>query len=101
MNGEGVQIDYAVAYAWLLKAAKQGDPVGFYNLGQLYEYGAHVSEDSTKAYAYYSLALLEKTEISELAMESLAALKAQMTPAEIQAGEREIKKLMSEYGLGG
>jgi hypothetical protein len=61
----------------------------------------HVSEDSAKAYAHYSIALLEKTEISEPAMESLSTLKAEMTPAEIQGGEREIKKLMSEYGLGG
>lgn len=36
-----------------------------------------------------------------MARESLVDIKARMTPDEIQSGERETKKLMQEYGLGG
>jgi TPR repeat protein len=101
LHGQGVQIDYAEAYSWFLNAAKQGDPGGFFNLGQLYDYGLHVPKDNIKAYAYYSITLLEESELSAMALESLTDLKVRMTPAEIQAGEREAKKLMRKYGLGG
>ena len=79
----------------------------FFNLAQMYENGFYIKKSTIKAYALYtaSLRLLQKTKDSETILtetdilDSLNTLKAQMTPDQIQAGEREIANVMQEYGV--
>ena len=53
MKGIGVQRDYAQAFVWFEKAAKQEDALGEDNLGDLYRNGRGVSKDYTQALGWY------------------------------------------------
>lgn len=52
-NGENVKKNYADAFGWWEKAAKQNHPSALGNLGMCYQYGRGVAKDSLKAVYYY------------------------------------------------
>ena len=101
LQEKGIQADDAKAYSLSLQAAKQGEITAIFNLGQMYEHGFHVSQDRIKAYAHYKLASMAGHQKHEMIMESLIGIKTHMSPAEIMAGEQEVKNLMREYGIEG
>ena len=48
-QGVGVSRNYTKAMEWYDKAAKAGQPEGYYNLGVCYEIGMGVTADAAKA----------------------------------------------------
>jgi TPR repeat protein len=97
--GDGVDIDYNKAYDLFKKAAKQGEPVAIANIGQMYEIAAGFQQSNVMAFAHYKIASSIENELSENINRIFITLKSKMTPSEIQQGEKEAQKLMSEYGL--
>jgi TPR repeat protein len=99
MHGKGVNVDYEKAFELYTKAAKQGEPIALGNIGQMYEIGAGIQQNSTRAFAHFYLASLTENQYSEAINRRLNALKSKMSSAEVQAAEQEAKKLMHEYGI--
>lgn len=52
----GISIDYKAAATWYKKAAQQGSPVAYSNLGHLYRSGAGVEKSDQQAIAHYHYA---------------------------------------------
>jgi len=63
--GDGVPIDFRKALEFSLKSSKQGNPLGTFNLGWLYEAGDGVQKDAERASKCYSLALSRITNLAE------------------------------------
>ncbi|KAF9143801.1 hypothetical protein BG015_000298 [Linnemannia schmuckeri] len=55
-NGQGVEQDYAVAMAWYLKAARQGDANAQCNVAYLFEDGLGTQKNYTQAKEWYQKA---------------------------------------------
>lgn len=45
--------DYEGAYEWYQEAAIKEEPLGLFNLGNMYHWGWHVNQDYEKAYGYF------------------------------------------------
>jgi TPR repeat protein len=85
-----------MAYQLFKKSALQGDLISIYNIGQMYKLGAEVNKSNVMAYAHYKIALATNDEDIK---KDYDGLKSKMTPAEIQQGDEEAKKLLREYGI--
>jgi len=75
---------------WFRKSAEQGNPFGQLSLGICYERGAGTLKDKVEAYAYYNLASVT----NEPAREMLNELEKEMTPSQIEAGQKRSKELL-------
>ena len=51
--GLGTEQDYAQAFEWFLKSAKEGNKFAQYSLGNLYYYGNGVERDLSQAFLWY------------------------------------------------
>jgi TPR repeat protein len=56
LHGRGVRVNYAMARAWLEKAAEQDEPDAQHELGLMYYYGRGVAVDRAEAYKWFKLA---------------------------------------------
>ena len=65
----------ALAVKWFGLAAKQGDAVGQYNLGLMYEIGEGVPQDSTQAINWYGLSAKQGYADAKARLEELQAEK--------------------------
>jgi hypothetical protein len=76
-KGEGTTKDYAKAYEWFSKSAKQGNPLGIYNFGSCYIHGIGVPIDDNKG-----IELIRKAAALNLdrAKEMLKELNVSITP---------------------
>jgi hypothetical protein len=50
-----VEINYELAAYWFTKAAEQGHPIAFNDLGNMYSYGLYYEKDQFKAIEFYRL----------------------------------------------
>jgi TPR repeat protein len=83
-TGQGVQKDPAQEMYWYEKAARQGVPAAQYNLAVIYNNGDEAPQDFVRAYAWMLLA--QKGGLD--ANDALSAIAANLSPAQIQAGEK-------------
>jgi hypothetical protein len=81
-KGEGVSKDLVEAVKWWRKAAEQGHAPAQSSLGVCYYKGEGVSKDLVEAYAYYNLAQKSRDKIEK-----------EMTPAQIEAGQKRTMEL--------
>ena len=78
----GKEIDYAAAYYWFKKAAKQGNATAQLMLGMLYYYGHGTAKDISKAFA---LIMISAATGNESALKSAAVLKVLMSAEDIDS----------------
>jgi hypothetical protein len=90
--GKGVIKDYSEAIKCGRKAAALGLVQAQNNLGVVYETGDIVAKDYVEAYAYYNIAAVD----FEGARASRDKLEKQMTPSQIEAGQKRSKELQKE-----
>jgi len=93
--GAGVLKDPVESVKWYRKAAEQGDATAQYWLGLYYHSGFVVSKDPVEAYAYYNLAGIT----FEMARNERDKLEKEMTPSQIEAGQKRSKELQAEMEL--
>jgi TPR repeat protein len=102
ITGQGVNRNLAKAYQYANRAAHMGNVLGIFNMGQFYEHGDNVKQSNIKAYAHYFITKKldeQANNVNQMTLDYLARVKARMSAAQIRAAEREIPKLMHEYGL--
>ena len=102
MQGQGVSADYQKGYDYSLKAAKLGDGIAIFNIGQFYEQGIVVKKNYPLACAHYSLAKeihMQTGHDPTMTINYLNRTKTHMTSAQISQAEAKIPELMREYGL--
>jgi TPR repeat protein len=96
MEGIGVPSDFKAAASWFSKATEQGDASAMLALGTLFELGKGVPKDVVSAYKWYSLATVDdgeyEQEIFERAKRSRDDLAKMITRAQLEEGEREVRK---------
>jgi TPR repeat protein len=90
--GSGVIKDQAEAVKWYLKSAEQGHGVAQMHLAEHYHYGKGVTKDPVEAYAYINLAIIT----TEWARRYYTIFERNMTPAQIDAGQKRAKELQAE-----
>jgi TPR repeat protein len=90
--GKGVVKNYSEAIKCGRKAAALGLVQAQNNLGVVYETGDIVAKDYVEAYAYYNVAAVD----FEGARASRDKLEKQMTPSQIEAGQKRSKELQKE-----
>jgi len=91
-KGLGVQINLAEAIILFRKSANQGFVNAQYNLAGCYEYGDGVQKDQVEAFAYFNLAAMSL----KVAREERDILKKQMTPLQIEAGQKRSMEIVKE-----
>ena len=84
--GEGVPKDSVEAAKWYHLAAEQGDPEAQLHLGLAYCQGEGVPQNYVEAYKWTNLAAAKN---SDLAKRLRDALVQQMTPSQIEEGQRQ------------
>jgi localization factor PodJL len=84
-HGKGTKTSLATAAHWFWVAAMQGYVDAQYNLAVLYERGQGVPQSLVNAYKWYAIAAAAGDKDSK---SSIDALKTQLKPAELAAGER-------------
>jgi TPR repeat protein len=89
-NGQGIDVDYAIAEQWLSKAADQGDAVAQYMLGIMYVEGQGVPQSDVNAHMWFDLAARQDNSNARLRLERLAP---EMSPEAVA----EAKKLADEW----
>jgi TPR repeat protein len=89
--GSGVIKDQAEAVKWYLKSAEQGHGVAQMHLAEHYHYGKGVTKDPVEAYAYINLARIT----TEWARRYYTIFEKNMTPAQIEAGQKRSKELQA------
>jgi len=94
-TGQGVQKNPAQEIYWYNKAARQGLPAAQYNLAVIYNNGTEVQQDKVKAYAWMLLA--QKGGLD--AKSALAIISQDMSPAQIQAAQKQSLRLSSDPSL--
>jgi TPR repeat protein len=86
-HGRGVPQNDVEAAKWYREAAARGHASAQYNLGLMYENGIGVPQNYAEAHRWLSLAAARFAEaranLRELALEKVAGVAAQMTPAEL------------------
>ena len=92
-SGQGVERDLGIAADFYRQAAEQGNDDAQLNLGRLYAEGGGVRRDLVTAYAWLSLAAAQGRGWAERRRE---ALRADMSPAQLAAAERQIEALQAE-----
>jgi TPR repeat protein len=96
MEGVGTPADFKAAAAWFLKATEQGDAQAMLAMGTLCEQGKGVPKDIVQAYKWFSLAAVDdgeyEEELFERARRERDAIKTKMTPQQIEAGDREVRR---------
>ncbi len=93
-KGKGVDKDYKKAFKWYELAAKQGQPVAQYNLGNMYERGEGLAKDDIQAFKYFSLASLNG---NQEAKESKDALEKKMTPAQLEKAKYYTTQWLAQH----
>jgi TPR repeat protein len=93
LTGQWVEVDYREAINWLGGAAKTGFGPAQAAVGSMYVLGQGVPRDYVLAYKWLNLALGVGY---EEAGEGLDALSAQMTPMQIEEGQRLSRKWIEE-----
>ncbi len=83
-QGQGVEVDYAIAYSWLSKAADQGDDVAQTMLGVMYGEGQGVPQDRVKAHMWLSLGAQQGNTSAKFRLESLTPQMSETDLAEAQ-----------------
>ncbi len=86
-QGKGVEQDYSMALQWYLKGAKQGGAKALESAGRFYYEGLGTEKNSIKAYAFSKLSTLER------AQTRLDDISKEMTPAQIEAGDKLAEQL--------
>jgi len=89
LNGEGIPQDDKEATRWLFKAAEQGDARAQLTLSVLYSKGRGVPEDYAEAYKWAILAATNGAKNGQVWKE---LLKDDMTPTQIEEGQRRAKE---------
>lgn len=84
-TGRGVEQDSAAAVKWFIKAAEQGNATAQFNLGLAYDLGEGVPQNYVEAYKWANLANAAGL---DGAKELRDALAQQMTPSQIEDGQR-------------
>jgi TPR repeat protein len=84
-TGRGVEQDSAAAVKWFIKAAEQGNSTAQFNLGFAYDLGEGVPQNYVEAYKWANLA---NAAGMDGAKELRDALAQQMTPSQIEDGQR-------------
>lgn len=90
-RGTGVEQNDATAARWYRRAADNGYPLAQNRIGELLAAGKGVRKDRVEAYMWFELAYLFRNidpDGAGNAAENAAALRAQLTPAEIDAAVR-------------
>lgn len=100
--GMGIPTNHVEANSWYLRAADQGDPHAMFNLAQNYRLGQGVPQDRVQAFMWLDLArwltqFSPDMKIKWTVRRYLEILKTQMTPDEIEEGERLSKEWGSSY----
>ena len=92
----GQSDDHAAAWREYRPLAEQGDADAQNNLGYMYGYGFGVPKDRVQAYAWLNLAAAQG---HKLAIESRDIVSKEMTPSQIEEGQklrRELFKRISK-----
>ena len=89
-QGEGVPENEGKAAFWFRKAAEQGVASAQFNLGVMYQGSKGVPEDYVQAYAWLNLAAAQGNENAE---QNRAALRQEMTPAQIADAQKLSREL--------
>lgn len=96
MQGSGTPVDFKAAASWFAKSAEQGDASAMLALGTLFELGKGVPKDVVQAYKWYALAAVDDGEyeqdLFDRARRSRDELAKKITPAQVEEGEREVRK---------
>jgi TPR repeat protein len=88
-NGRGVPQSYDVAVDWYVRAAEQGDPVGQYLLGLMYDKGFGVTQDVIQAYKWLNLAAAHAPRSNrEYILRLRDAVASKMTRAQLDVGQQ-------------
>jgi TPR repeat protein len=85
-SGEGIAKDYAEANRWFHLAAERGDADAQYALGLAYGQGEGVPQNFVEAYKWTNLAATQNLETAKQLRETLVQ---QMTPSQIEEGQRQ------------
>jgi len=101
--GKGVQKDNVEAIKWYRKSAEQGNVCALTILAGLYYEGEGLNKDPVEAYAYYNLVGLvavSEAQPAEVEAKSLAErhrkeLEGELTPSQIEAGQKRSKELLA------
>jgi hypothetical protein len=99
LNGKGVPKDEALAVAWMLKAAEQGETNAQYNLGSCYINGEGVSRDLNEGYFWIFLANTRTTDngLKGYAENSLEALTKVMKKSDIKSAQKRAQAWLNEH----
>ncbi len=95
LGGEGVPQDFKQAAAWFRKAAEQGEAGAQSNLGLSYAKGEGVTKNLVLAYALLNISAATKS--SEQTVTNRAIVSAQLSSADIEAGQ-ELSRKMAASG---
>ncbi|HEX4555078.1 MAG TPA: tetratricopeptide repeat protein [Xanthobacteraceae bacterium] len=88
-HGLGVPQSYEPAVDLYISAAEQGDPMGQYLLGLMYDKGQGVQQDGIRAYMWLNLAAAHAPRrYREYYLKMRDAVASKMTPGQIVTGQR-------------
>jgi hypothetical protein len=85
---------YSKALAMGITSARRSIDFCYTSLGSAYKNGRGVDKDLNEAYAYYKLAAASNPNITKQYLETL---EKDMTPEQIEAGEKRAKEIQAEY----
>ena len=92
--GQGMELDYEIAYGWLGKAANQGDDVAQMFLGVMNAEGQGVPQDSAAAHMWFGLSAQQGNKNARIHLDKLIP---QMTPEEIAEAETVAENWKPSY----
>ena len=94
-SGAGVPQDSKETVKWYRRAAEQGNAGAQYGLGLAYREGRGVPQDFVQAYAWFNISAGNG---HQAAAEARLVLLNEMTPAQIEAGQRFAREYAAKFG---